>query len=108
MRAISPLRCSALLLTAALTTGIVTVSGLAAAQEEVEIDLAPPPVRVEVIPAAPSPRHFWIHGYYGWYRGAHVWYPGRYELNRTGWSWSEARWALVGRRWHFYPGHWYH
>jgi hypothetical protein len=97
-------------LVAALAAGVVlTGARVASAQEvEVEIEVVPPPVKVEVIPPAPSVHHFWIHGYYGWTGAAHYWVPGRYEVLRPGWAWSEARWAPVGRRWHFYPGHWYH
>ncbi len=93
----------------AITLGLAVMgaSPVARAQEEIEIEVAPPTPRVEVIPVAPSPRHFWIPGYWGWARGAHYWVPGRYEVLRPGWSWYSARWAPVGRRWHFYPGHWY-
>ena len=100
-------RVASLPLACALSLGALASRRVAFAQEEVEIDVAPPPPRVEVVGTPPSPRHFWIHGYYGWVNGAHYWVPGRWEVMRAGWSWSEARWAIVGRRWHFYPGHWY-
>ena len=100
-------RVSSILLAAAICSGVVATTHLASGQEEIEIEIAPPAPRVEVIPVAPSPRHFWIHGYYGWNGGAHYWIPGRYEVLRPGWGWSESHWGVVGRRWHFYPGHWY-
>jgi len=40
---------------------------------------APPAVRVEVIPRAPSPRHHWAPGHYQWRRGHYVWVGGRYR-----------------------------
>jgi len=99
----------AALILGALPLGLVsaTTSHDAFAEEEVEIEIQPPAPRVEVIPVAPSARHFWVHGYWGWAGGRHTWVPGRYEVMRDGWAWSESRWNLVGRRWHFYPGHWY-
>ncbi len=100
-------RLSGLAIVCAALGATLTTSQVARAQEDIEIEVQPPAPRVEVVGAAPSPHHFWIHGYYGWVRGAHVWYPGRWEVRRPGWSWSESRWAPVGRRWHFYPGHWY-
>jgi hypothetical protein len=99
---------SPFVLAGALFTGVVSTSPVAEAQEvEVEVAAQPPVARVEVIPAAPSPRHFWIHGYYGWNGSAHYWVPGRYEVIRPGYGWSEARWVGVGQRWHYYPGRWY-
>jgi hypothetical protein len=101
-------RLSPVVLAGVVATGVVVTSHVAQAQEvEVEVVQQPPVARVEVIPAAPSPRHFWIHGYYGWNGTAHYWNPGRYEVMRPGWGWSEARWVGVGGRYHFYPGRWY-
>jgi hypothetical protein len=102
-------RLSPVVLAGALATGVFATSQVAHAQEVVEVEVvkAPPAPVVEVIPVAPSPRHFWIHGFYGWNGTAHYWVPGRYEVIRPGWGWSESRWVGVGGRYHFYPGHWY-
>jgi hypothetical protein len=99
---------SPLVLAGALCTGVLGTSHVAQAQEvEVEVVAQPPVARVEVIPPAPSPHHFWIHGYYGWNGTTHYWNSGRYEVVRPGYGWSEARWVSVGPRWHYYPGRWY-
>ena len=91
-----------------LATGVFSASPVALAQEvEVEVVRPPPVAQIEVIPARPSPRHFWIHGYWGWNGAAHYWNPGRYEVIRPGWGWAEAHWVAVGPRYHFYPGRWY-
>lgn len=98
---------SPFLLGVALAGGVATTTTVAHAQDaEVEISVQPPVDRVEVIPPAPSPNHFWIHGFWGWNGTAHFWNPGRYEVMRPGWGWTEARWGAVGPRWHYWPGRW--
>ena len=42
--------------------------------------MAPPPMRAEVRPMAPSPRHVWVGGYWGFEGGRHAWVGGRWEL----------------------------
>src|SRR5262245_9298433 len=42
----------------------------------VRVRMAPPPMRVEVRPMAPSPRHVWAPGYWQWRGGRHVWMAG--------------------------------
>ncbi|WP_375444907.1 YXWGXW repeat-containing protein [uncultured Fibrella sp.] len=39
---------------------------------------APPPQRVEVIPAPPRGRYVWSPGYHRYRRNGYVWVPGRY------------------------------
>jgi WXXGXW repeat (2 copies) len=68
--------------------------------------IAPPAPRVEVIPARPGPRYFWINGHWRWDGRAHVWVPGHWEPNRDGLVWVPAHWARRGGFWHFLPGHW--
>jgi hypothetical protein len=97
LRRISPL---ALALTLAM--GVFSATRVVRAQEvEVEVVRAPPPPQIEVIPVRPSPRHFWVHGYWGWTGAVHYWVPGRYEVVRPGWGWSEAHWVATGPRYHF-------
>ena len=43
---------------------------------------APPPVRVEVVPRAPSHRHTWVPGHHRWRRNHYVWVPGHYRRIR--------------------------
>ena len=59
--------------------GVTTAS----AAPVVEVRIAPPAPRVEVVPARPSPHHFWVHGYWAWNGRAHVWVPGRYLVTVT-------------------------
>jgi len=46
----------------------------------VRVSVAPPALRHEVVPMAPSPRHQWIAGYWGWRGGAHLWIGGHWAL----------------------------
>jgi hypothetical protein len=67
---------------------------------------APPPDRVEVVPTAPGPNHFWIRGHWGWENGQHVWIPGHWEGRRGGSHWVPAQWVSNGPGWDYVPGHW--
>ncbi len=79
----------------------------ASAQERLVVRVAPPAPRVEVIPRAPSPRHVWAPGYWG-YRShvGHVWYGGHYIVGQPGHAWEPAHWSERGGYWHFVGGHW--
>jgi hypothetical protein len=73
----------------------------------VSVTVAPPPVRAEVRPVAPSPNHIWIPGHWAWRNGAHVWYGGHYAMPPSaGYHWVQARWVNQGGRWTFFEGHW--
>jgi hypothetical protein len=71
------------------------------------VRVAPPPMRQDVRPAAPSPRHVWRGGYWGWEGGRHVWLSGRWDLPPApGQVWVEGRWLNDGGEWGFTPGYW--
>jgi hypothetical protein len=76
-----------------------------AARYDVDIQVAPPPDRVEVVPA---PRHgyVWAPGYHRWDHGHHVWVKGHWIREREGHHWVPHRWEQRGDRWHFQEGHW--
>lgn len=77
------------------------------AEPGVRVRVAPPVVRTEVRVAAPSGRHVWVPGYWGWQGGRHVWYGGRWQLPPVeGQVWVEPRWANEGGEWVFYNGYW--
>jgi hypothetical protein len=74
---------------------------------EVVVRVAPPAARVEVVPRAPSPRHVWVPGYWGWREHhGHVWYGGHYVVGRPGAVWEPAHWSARGGYWHLSEGHW--
>jgi hypothetical protein len=73
----------------------------------VRVAVAPPPLRVEVIPARPSAGHVWIPGHWIWRNGVHEWAVGHWALPpEPGYVWEPARWVAEGGQWAFYEGHW--
>lgn len=74
---------------------------------EVRVNMAPPPMRVEVQSARPSPGHIWIAGHWAWRGGAHVWISGHWAMPpQPGMVWEPARWNNRGGQWGFQEGHW--
>jgi WXXGXW repeat (2 copies) len=73
----------------------------------VRVSVAPPPLRAEVRPVAPSPNHVWVNGHWAWRGRAHVWVGGHYALPPgAGYHWVQARWVNEGGQWTFFEGHW--
>ncbi|HEY1959857.1 MAG TPA: hypothetical protein VGH28_29820, partial [Polyangiaceae bacterium] len=71
------------------------------------IDLAPPPLQVEVRPAAPGADFVWTPGYYGWRGGKYAWTAGSWARPpRAGVSWVEPRYVNTGGHYYFQPGRW--
>ena len=46
--------------------------------EVVYVDRAPPPRRVEIVPARPEREYVWIEGHWAWVSGDYAWRPGRW------------------------------
>jgi len=73
----------------------------------VRVNLAPPPLREEIRPAAPSANHTWIGGHWGWRGGQHVWLGGTWVMPpEQGMFWEPAQWVNEGGSYMFYEGHW--
>jgi hypothetical protein len=73
----------------------------------IRVTVAPPPLRYEVPPPAPSVRHQWIAGYWAWRAGAQAWIPGRWALPPVvNYVWEPARWERQESAWTFCDGHW--
>ena len=94
------------MLTLTLAAGVLGASGLAqAARVEFEVNVAPPPDRVEVVPA-PRPGYIWEGGYWRWDNGRYVWNEGRFIEEREGHRYTPHRWEHEGERFRFHGGHW--
>jgi hypothetical protein len=73
----------------------------------IRVTVGPPAPRYEPIPVAPSPRHQWIGGYWGWRGSAQVWIAGHWAVPPAyGYVWEPARWEEVNGSWMFFDGHW--
>jgi len=88
-----------------LLAGSITIPAVSHARVDVNINIAPPPPRVEVIPA-PRVGYVWAPGYWRWEGHRHVWAPGHWARARAGYNWVPEHWVQAGPRWHFVPGHW--
>jgi hypothetical protein len=95
------LLCASLALAFALPAAAQTVTG------SIFVDVAPPPARVEVVPA-PRVGFVWAPGYWRWEAPArtHVWVEGRYVEERPGFRWIADRWVPRERRYYYEPGRW--
>jgi hypothetical protein len=92
----------------ALVLPVVAFPGIGHAQLlELNIGVAPPAPRVEVIPAA-RPGYVWDAGYWRWAGGRHVWVGGHYiRLIHPGAVRVPGHWEhLPDGRWHFIRPHW--
>jgi hypothetical protein len=94
-----------------VAVAVLSASSLAQAQVRylpgVRVTIAPPVLRHEVAPPAPSPRHQWIAGYWSWRGNAHAWMPGHWAVPpSTSYVWEPARWESVDGAYSFYDGHW--
>jgi hypothetical protein len=71
------------------------------------VEVAPPPMQVEVVPVAPGPAYLWIGGYWGWNLGRHVWIGGRWALPPgRGYAWVPGGWNRHGPGWRYRGGYW--
>ena len=89
----------------AIAAAGIPTAGNAARLVVVDVDVAPPPERVEVVPA-PRAGYVWAPGYWRWERGRHVWVRGYWVRGRRGYHWVPHRWEEHERRWRFEAGHW--
>ena len=88
-----------------ISAGALCAPGRSAAAVLVDVDVAPPAPRVEVVPAA-RPGFIWAPGYWAWRGHEHVWIRGRWIRERAGLHWVPDAWVAAGPRWHYVPGHW--
>jgi len=93
------------LLSLTLAAGMCTLPSLAQARVEFDVQVAPPPDRVEVVPA-PRQGYRWEPGYWRWDNDRYTWNSGREIADREGHRYTEHRWEHEGNKWHFEGGHW--
>lgn len=105
----SPRALGATLLASALLLGgcVVAPAPVAVDEPPVYATVAPPPPRVEVVPAVPYAGAVWVGGYWNWARGRHVWVPGHYVRPNPGHRWQPRHWERrPGGGWWLRGGAW--
>ncbi len=88
----------ALLLGLMMAAGTVAEPTIASAGIAIDIDVAPPPVRVETIPP-PRVGFVWAPGFWEWRGHAHVWGPAATSTSDaaiTGWAMAGFSAVLIG------------
>src|SRR5262249_31167381 len=93
------------MLCVALGVGAIGLPTVGSARVYVDVDIAPPPARVEVIPEA-RVGYVWAPGYWRWGGHEHVWVNGHYIRERHGHHWVADTWEPREHRWHYVRGHW--
>jgi hypothetical protein len=93
------------LLCALIALGSVTAPAVAAVNINIDLGVAPPAPRYEVVPA-PRSGYTWAPGYWSWEGQRHNWAPGRWIEARPGSYWVADRWEPRDGRHHFKPGRW--
>jgi hypothetical protein len=94
------------ILLAAIAVSAAAVSLPVAARAIVDIEIAPPAPRVEVVPP-PRLGYAWTPGYWRWNGRRHVWINGVWVPARRGYHWEPAAWVQgPSGRWHMVPGRW--
>ena len=88
-----------------LIAASATISVSAVAATYIDVRVAPPPPRYEVVPAA-RPGYVWAPGYWDWTGRRHVWVNGHWERARHGYVYHEPRWVQDGDRWRLHRGAW--
>lgn len=94
---------AAILAAASATFSVAAV----AVPVSVDINVAPPAPRYEVVPAA-RPGYLWTPGYWDYRRGRHYWVGGTWVRERRGYVYAQPAWEQRGGAWHFNRGGWGH
>ena len=98
---LAKLNALAILAAASVTFSVSAV----AAPVVVDVRVAPPPPRYEVVPAS-RPGYVWVPGYWDWRGHRHVWVTGHWERARYGYYHRAPEWAHEGDRWVLRRGGW--
>ena len=96
-----------ILFAAMMTTSVVctAVPASATATANVYIQVAPPALRVETVPA---PRHgyVWAPGYWNSHHNKYVWTSGRWMRERPGYQYHGSTWTEHDGHWSMQHGKW--
>ena len=93
------------ILCAAMGIGAIALPSASEARVYVDVDIAPPAPRVEVIPRA-RVGYVWAPGYWRYAGHRHVWVRGHYIREHRGHHWVADSCEDRNGRWHYSRGHW--
>lgn len=88
-----------------LAAGVGFTPAHAGTHISIGIGVAPPPPRLEVIPA-PRRGFVWVPGHWRWTHGRYVWRRGHWLARRVGYRYVRPHWNRVGGVWRFHVGYW--
>jgi hypothetical protein len=71
----------------------------------IQLDAAPPPVRIEAVPVQ-QPGYVWTPGYWNYENNNHVWVNGVSVREREGYTYTPHRWVQHDGKWGLEEGHW--
>ena len=92
---------------AAFALSAVAAPQFSHAGVNVDIDIAPPAPREEVVPAARA-GFVWAPGYWNYNGHKHDWVGGHWEKEHHGQHYVPARWEQHDNHWRLQQGHWDH
>jgi hypothetical protein len=74
----------------------------------VQVTMAPPADRVEVIPVRPAPAYSWIHGHWSWDGAGYRWVGGHWGFVPRGYhEWVHGHWYRSGNYYFYTNGYWH-
>ena len=94
-----------LLLGTIVASTFAAVAPTAQAAVEVYVNIPPPAVRYEVVPAARA-GYVWAPGYWNWRNNRHVWVKGNWQRERVGYFYHPHRWMEHDGRWKYERSRW--
>ena len=94
-----------LLAAAVVATALGTAVAPEVASAQVYVQVAPPPLRVEPVPA-PRRGYVWVPGHWQWRGHRHVWVAGHWIGARPGYRYYGPRWVEHNGRWLYESGRW--
>jgi hypothetical protein len=91
----------------AVLIGGMSLPSAARTDVDFYVNVAPPPLRYEIVPA-PRIGWIWVPGYWDWRYKRHHWVPGHYVRHRPGFYYAPAHWAHRGDRYYYNRPEWRH
>lgn len=94
------------LLATIVATSVGSVTSITtAAAADIFVQIAPPEVRYEPVPA-PRVGYVWTPGYWDWRGDRHVWVGGTFVVDRPGFYYERPLWIQREDRWYLQRGEW--